>query len=168
MARHRLRPRSLQVSMRRPMSRLLAVLVASLLALGCSDSLAPEDVAGLYVLERIGSDPLPAVLSENDYGVVRVTSGAIRLRSDGSGTVSGVQESIPWHDVQSASGPIWSENPIRFRTVGDRIEIEFLCPAYASCIPAPHMVARRTTDGLRASWFQSPTVMHYTRVVSPD
>lgn len=151
--------------MRSPMSRRVALLVCSLLVLGCSDSLAPEDVAGVYVLERIGSDPLPAVLFETEYGIVRVESESIRLRADGTGTVSSMKESIPWQDGHSATGPVWSERAIRFRTVAGRIEIEFVCAANESCLPGPHMVARLTSDGLWATYHELRTPLHYAKVV---
>lgn len=152
--------------MRRLMSRRLALLACSLFVLGCSDSLGPEDVAGLYALERIGSEPLPAVLFETEYGIVRVESETILLRADGTGTISGVQESIPWQDGHSATGPVWTERVIRFRTVAGRIEIEFVCAPNESCLLGPHMVARRTTDGLWATYYELRTPLHYARVVS--
>jgi len=154
--------------MRLPRSRRLALLACSFITLGCTDSLAPEDVAGLYVLERIGSEPLPAVMWENELNTVLVTSGTIRLRPDGSGTVSGTEESIPRQDGLPATNTSRLDVPIRFRTDGVRIEIEFLCPANANCSPPPHIVARPTLGGLRVTLFHAPILMHYARVASTE
>lgn len=150
--------------MRQPIARRLAVLVCSLLALACRDSLEPAEVAGVYALERIGSDALPAVMWETEHHTVWVTSGAIRLRADGTGLISSIEESLPRQAGNSAAGTIGWERPIRFRTAGVRIEIEIVCAANESCLPPPHLVGRPTAGGLRVSWYESTIPLHYARI----
>ena len=149
--------------MRLSMSRRLAIL-GCLVVLGCSDSLEPEEVAGLYVFEQVGSEALPAVIWESEERTVWVTSGSIRLRADGSGTISGAEQSISRQDGLPPTNTGYSERPIRFRTDGLRIEIEIVCAPNESCLPPPHLVARPTPGGLRVSYFELRTPLHYARV----
>lgn len=151
--------------MRLPSSRRLAILAFSLFALGCSDPLAPDDVDGLYVLQRIGSEALPATLFENECYALRVISEAILLRSNGTGTISGVQQTMSCQDGDTARVARWVEKPIRFQVVGGRIEIEFVCGPNELCIAPPHVVAHRTSAGLRATYFESTVPLHYSMAV---
>jgi hypothetical protein len=46
-------------------------------ALACGDPLAPDEVAGTYVLERVGADDLPTVLFANEYVRIRVLADTV-------------------------------------------------------------------------------------------
>jgi hypothetical protein len=121
------------------------------LTLACSSPAGPGDAPGIFVLTQVQQDPLPTVLSENEYFAVRVFSDTIRLREDGTGSISGVRESVPLQGGSSA-GPIHIANGLHYRVVDGRIEIEFDCPPLATCIAGPHLIADRQGDHLVATW----------------
>ena len=142
----------------------LAVLLA-----GCSDPFGPADVDGVYQLERIGDDPLPAVLFSNDHYTLRVLSDTMILYANGTGTIFSVQEGESLDEGFEPSGPIRVETPIGFRVRSDRIEIEFYCPPNAMCVQGPHITAWKTGDRLHARYFALETPLIYSRVAdAPD
>ena len=89
---------------------------------------------------------------ENGLFATRVISDTIRLRSDGTGTISGVRESMPLPPGVPGDGPVHIASNIRFKAVGDQVEIEYECPDLALCIPPPHLIASLRPDGLTAGW----------------
>jgi hypothetical protein len=128
----------------------LATLVA--LSLSCGESAGPEDAPGTYALRRVARDPLPAILYDNEIYAVRVISDTIRLRADGTGTISGVREAVPLHEGLPHKGPMNEWIVIRYRAVGDELEIEYDCPVQSNCAPPPQLIARRSSGGLTARW----------------
>jgi len=69
------------------------LVIVAALTLACDESLGPGDAAGTYVLRQVEQDPLPTTLSANEFFAVRVISDTIRMRSDGTGTISGAARS---------------------------------------------------------------------------
>src|SRR4051794_20329660 len=100
--------------------------------LACSDSAGPGDTAGIFVLARVQQDPLPTVLDENPYFVIRVFSDTIRLGENGIGRISGMRESVP--QGGTSEGPVHIETALHYRVTGSRIEMDFDCPPDADCI----------------------------------
>lgn len=147
---------------------LIAVGAAALTA-GCDDPLRPSEVAGVYVLREVAGDPLPAVELSNESFTIRVLADTLVLEGDGRGTRVRVEEVI------SAEGPgpvvpVRDESGFEFRTPDDRIEITLDCPneVLALCAAGPHLVARRTGDGLRVDGgtLTSRVPLVYERVVA--
>jgi len=52
----------------------------------------------------------------------------------------------------SDDGPVYITSNIRFKAVGDQLEIEYECPDLALCVPPPHLIAQVLQDGLTARW----------------
>jgi hypothetical protein len=138
------------VSSSTPLATAFAIL--SVLTLACQESLGPTDAPGTYVLRRVERDPLPTVLYDNEIYAVRVIADTIRLRPDGTGIISGVYEAVPLHEGLPAEGPVYSTTSIRYRAVRDQLEIEYVCPDLANCLPPPHLIARRLPSGLTVRW----------------
>ena len=128
------------------------VAILPALTLACNESLGPRNAAGTYVLRQVEQDPLPTTLSANEFFAVRVISDTIRMRSDGTGTISGVREAVPLQPGVPGDGPVYITSNIRFKAVGDQLEIEYECPDLALCVPPPHLIAQVLQDGLTARW----------------
>jgi hypothetical protein len=129
-------------------------LAASLVfaTLACHDSLAPRDVAGTYVLQSVAMEPLPAEIYRNDYVTVRVMADTLRLRPDGTGTMSGSHVAEPRQEGMAPAAPTWWSGQVRFRIVDDDVEVTMICPPNANCAPGPHLTARRLDSGLRVHY----------------
>lgn len=144
-----------------------SVALLAVLTLGCRESLEPEAVVGTWSLQRVVDDPLPTVLYSTEHVVVWVTSDTIRLRADGSGTISGVRSYTPVEQGVEPQGPGWSQSDIHFRVIDGRIEIEYVCPINASCIAPPHLIARPADDGLRVDFaIGSRVPLFYSRAAA--
>jgi len=118
------------------------------------------------VLRQVDGDALPTVLLRTELVEVRVLSDTLRLRSDGSGNISGVRETIPLTPDTPAEGPQPIAIPLHYETKADQIEIAFDCPDLALCIPPPHLIAR-PDGGLLVYWapsLQGREPMVYARV----
>ncbi len=126
---------------------LILVAVASL-GLACRDGLGPSDVAGTYVLERVGGAPLPAEVFRDRVSYMRVTADTLRLRDDGTGRYTSVRVIQPLGDGLPAEIPTQLDSDLAFEIVGMRIDITFHCPPNANCIPGPHLIAHRNDGGL--------------------
>ena len=128
---------------------LLAALLAGAVALGCGDSLGPDDVAGRYALQAIAGEPLPAVSFTGADVTVRVLAETLVLRADGTGTATVHEEveelSLPPGTTRSDRR--W-ERALRFRARDDRLEIEFICGPGELCVRPPHLIARRQGSAL--------------------
>jgi hypothetical protein len=117
-------------------------------ATACENTLAPEAVAGTYVLTAVGNNRLPTELYRTDYVIVRVLADTLRLNSDGTATsstnrsvesrLSGVPDSGSEHVV----------TPAHYLTRSGRVEITFDCPPNASCIAGPHLIGVPSIGGL--------------------
>ena len=129
----------------------LALLIA-IACFGCSDPVEPADVADVYVLERVGSDPLPAVYDSNAYVRVRVLADTLRLRADGTGTRTGLLEYEALQNGDGAPQAVPVAQDFAFEVVLGRVEIAFVCADWASCIAPPHYIARPQPSGLRVDY----------------
>ncbi|HYH79049.1 MAG TPA: hypothetical protein VEX86_04610 [Longimicrobium sp.] len=119
---------------------------------GCDSPLGPSDVEGTYVLERVGSAPLPAVINDIEYGTFTILVDSIRLEHDGSG--SEVQTMRV--ERREAGAPTTTEtmrNVLGYQLTGGRdIEIGYSCgPAGTLCAlinSVPAVKGRVTSGGL--------------------
>lgn len=131
----------------------LAVLLAALLSTSvltaCSDPIGPSDVAGMYVLERIGSDALPAVYQSDQYSRLQILADTLRLNEDGSGRRTGLlaYEALQGGDDSNGEVPVADE--FTFQVVRGRIEIAFACDDTSACVAPPHFIARLKDGGLQ-------------------
>jgi hypothetical protein len=147
-----------------------STLVLSLaLTLACNDSSGPVPATGTFVLRQVQQDLLPTVMAQSEFFVIRVLSDTIRLAEDGTGTISGVRESVP---VQGGTGdgPVHIETPLHYHILGTQILMDFDCPDMATCIAGPHLIANRVGTNLTATWGpmmigRSPLI--YAEVGSP-
>jgi hypothetical protein len=122
------------------------------LTLACEGSHGPSNFLRTYALREVQGDPLPTVLYTNEYVAVHVLSDTIRLRADGTGSISGVRSSEPLQPLILPQPPTWSTADIRFRRGMDRIEIDYVCPANANCAPPPHLIAVEGDNRLQVTW----------------
>jgi hypothetical protein len=135
-----------------PISLPFGVAMVAALVLGC-DSTGPGPITrGIYVLQRVAGNPLPAVLQTTDLFNIRVLSDTLLLRSDGTGVISGVREIAPREPGGPAEGPFSIVTPFHSETSRGEIAITFDCPPNALCIEGPHMLARTADGGLTARW----------------
>jgi len=132
-------------------SRSLITILCAVLPLACGEPLSPGDVVGIYALQRVASEPLPAVLFTNDYVTVRVFADTLRLSLDSRRMRVFVGVSEPAGAGQPVEPLRW-ESAFGFTIIGDRIEVAFACPPNANCVAPPHLVLERTPDGLRAEF----------------
>jgi hypothetical protein len=64
--------------------KLIALPLAALFALGCTDPLSTEDVAGRYELQRVRNDPLPVAWAGPADAPQRLLAGHLVLSPDRS------------------------------------------------------------------------------------
>ena len=148
------------------LSAMLALSMFSTLALGCHNSLGPDDIAGTYVLERVGDDPLPAEVFRDAHGVVSILADTLRLGANGRGGYTSLRV-IDLIGSESPQMPSRLEQALTFRIIGSRIEIQFACPPNALCLAGPHLIARQETRGLVVEEsLVADTPLHYRRI--PD
>jgi hypothetical protein len=117
--------------------------------LACSDSLAPGDVLGTYVLHNVAGDALPTVLYTTDYATIRVFADTLRFAPDGRGSINTLRESEPVKGDGPTEAFRW-QTGFAFKLIDDRIEVTFDCPPNADCVRGPHLVLRGIAAGLRA------------------
>jgi hypothetical protein len=152
--------------------RFLAVLALIFgLAVGCGTTTEPTALApSTYVLRRVAGDPLPTVLYQNEVLEVRVLSESIHLQSDGTGTISGVQESRLLTSGTPADPPEAVAIPIHYRKQLDHLEIDFDCPPNAICVPPPHLIGALHGSSLQVYWSPGMTgrePLEYVREPAP-
>jgi hypothetical protein len=148
-----------------PRTRLTTGLLASLLlgtAACSSDPLRPVDVAGIYALQQVGSDPLPTVLYESEYARVHVLADTLRLNADGTGIRTSVLTTEPLREGIAGSDGERVERQLYFELAFGRVLVTFVCPPNANCAPVPPYVARRISNGLLLDAGRAP--LTYTRV----
>ena len=145
---------------------MLALSILSTLTVGCRSSLGPDDVAGTYVLERVGDDPLPAEVFRDTHGIVSIIADTMRLGTNGRGSFASVRIIDPV-GIEAPQIPNRLDIALTFRIVGSRIEMEFICAPNALCIAGPHLIARQNARGLvvEAS-LVADAPLHYRRL--PD
>ena len=122
------------------------------LTLSCSGDLGPAVGPRTFVLRQVEGDPLPTVLASNEFGSIIVYSDTIRLRADGTGTISGVRAFEPLQPGIPIEEPTWGTADIRFQALRDRTEIEYVCPINANCAPPPDLIAAQQGPHLRVIW----------------
>ena len=159
--------------MRHPLpSRVPASLLGMLsvgLAVACGDPVAPGDIAGIYTLQRVDSDPLPAVLFPTEFVRVRVLADTLRLNANGSGVQISVREVEPLVPGLPAERSSRVASELRFETKRGRIEVSTICPPNAICPPPPHFVARAVAEGLRVDVATGQRVpLLYTRATGAE
>lgn len=133
----------------RPLTPIMT-LVCAALSLACGELFGP-DLEGVYVLRRVAADTLPAVLYTNDHVTVRVLNESLHFTSARRGTRITLRESQPLSG-EPPTGLRRGEATFGFRVTDGRIEVAFDCPPNANCVAPPHLVLRRTADGLQADF----------------
>lgn len=122
-----------------------SLLLAALPA--CDSPVTPADVPGTYVLESIGSAPLPAGLPGWSPTGLAVVADTLELGAGSEGrrvTMLRPESAAP----AIATDTVRSALAYRLRT--RRVEITFLCaqPAFCNMVAGPHMVGRLTPGGV--------------------
>jgi hypothetical protein len=131
--------------------RLLALFLGAGLAAACTEPLGPDGVLGGYALQAVAGQPLPAVVDSSSDFIVRVLADTLRLGNDGRGARVRIAEYRYPTGIAPTDTVRW-DGQLGFRIVEGRIEMTFVCPADALCVAPPHIVAWRTSDGLRSSF----------------
>lgn len=141
------------------MSRKPVLVVAALslafLSSGCGSPVGPEGSAGIYVLEQINGDPLPAVTTAHEFGVTEILADTLWLETDGTG-----MRHVTYRSTETGAGSqtYRSEDPFTYTLNIEGLEIAFECRdvillqrsvGMASCIAPPHFVGTIEPDGLR-------------------
>jgi hypothetical protein len=108
---------------------------------GCDSPSGPSDVAGTYVLERVGGSPVPAVTADNDYGVFTIVADTLRI-GPGRTALEARTTRIEAHGSGTPPSTDHSQMELVYELRGSRITLSFApCPDAAVCAlvlrPAP-------------------------------
>ncbi len=126
------------------LSGLRIVLVVAATAIACSGVTPPASIPGVFVLQSVNGDPLPAEVGFGPGGPPSILSGTFTLNADGSGVVSEVIR-------PSLGTPVTSTMQVRYDLDGYRITItRTACPPNALCIPFEGALVNRTLQLDRA------------------
>ena len=106
------------------------------------------------MLRQVDGDLLPTVLLTTELVEVRVLSDTLLLRSDGTGSISGVRQTLFLNPGSPAEAPQPITIPLHYQSKSSQIEISFDCPDLATCIPPPHLIAK-PDGGLLVYWAPS-------------
>lgn len=127
----------------------------------CSDGFPPEAVPGIYVLERVGGEALPAMLYGDGNATVRILADTLHLDASRRGwQVSYIEVALSG----SSSAERW-ESMLWYRIVGSRLELTYDCPpnALGLCAAPPHRLAWRASGGLRVEHVGGGALSQYYR-----
>ena len=130
------------------LTAMLAMLPLAALTLGCHETFGPDDVAGTYVLERVGGAQLPAEVFSDGTGSVRIAADTLRLQTNGRGSIVSERVIVPSGTAPASPTSSRLESALIFRVVDGRIEMDFVCPPNALCAAGPHLTGRRYAGGL--------------------
>ena len=139
-------------------------LVCAAIPLACSDSLAPGDVVGAYVLSSVAGDALPTLLYTTEFVKIRVVADTLRFSRDGRGSISTSRESEPVKG-DGPTEPFRWQAGFSYKRVDDRIDVAFDCPPNANCVAPPHIVLRGVATGLRADFALGARLPLFYRLV---
>ena len=148
---------------RRRIARTITLLCAAI-PLACSDSLAPGDVLGTYVLRSVAGDALPTLLYTTEFVKIRVFADTLRFTLDGRGSINTLRESEPVKGDGPTEPFRWQE-AFSYKIIEDRIEVAFDCPPNANCVAPPHIVLRGMSTGLRADFALGSRLPLFYRLV---
>ncbi len=138
----------------------------------CTEPFGLGQLAGLYVLSRVASDTLPALLFANSNVTVRVLADTLRLGPTGAGSESTrevVQQTSPTSAPDTVSFDTGLSVRLEQRAFAVQLEIAILCPPNSDCAPPPHMIGRLVPYGIevdQASGLRVPLL--YRRVASVE
>ena len=135
---------------RNRIARTITLLCAAI-PLACSDSLAPGDVLGTYVLHNVAGDALPTLLYTTEFVIFRVFAVTLRFTLNGRGSINTLRESEPVKG-DGPTEPFRWQTGFSYKLIEDRVEVVFDCPPNASCVKGPHLVLRGISAGLRADF----------------
>jgi hypothetical protein len=140
---------------------LLSCALLAWVAGGCEGTpLTPSNVAGTYVLERVGDSPLPAVTVNTAYATFTVVADTLRLLPDRTGTETQVLR-VELHGAATPPVVEPSRQPLGYRLRGNRIVISYGCASGEVCQLA-NMVGSATgyltSDGLVMEMGPAPFV----------
>lgn len=112
---------------------LLSCALLAWVAGGCEGSpLSPTEVAGTYVLERVGDSPLPAVTVNTDYATFTVLADTLRLLPDRTGFETQVLR-VELHGAATPPATEPSRQPLGYRLRGNRIVLSYGCAPSEVC-----------------------------------
>lgn len=110
-----------------------AFLILAVSAIGCSDPSGPRSVAGVYLLESVNDQPLPAPLGENAISVIY---GSVILTEDANATTverrRDARQNVPTEFTLVSN--------YRYQLDGRWIDFIFDCPPHANCITIEGMI----------------------------
>ena len=138
--------------MKRGVFRRVGALLTVVAASGCGDGTSTGALE-FYLLERFEGTALPALAVQTGGVSSTVLDGAVLLVRGGTGQISerrlNVDEASPRGRVET------SRLNITYEVRGTRIEITYVCPPEADCLPGPHLtgelVGNRLAIGQAAS-----------------
>jgi hypothetical protein len=134
----------------------LTLLIGTMLAgvAGCTDVLSPVDYFGEYALTRVGGNALPAFVFDNGSVSAVVVADTIRIRSDGTGSRTGVwiYTNVGPQLAITAPNRVEGTSEFVYKVVKNRLEMTTVCGPLANCAPPPHVVAIRTPNGLSVTF----------------
>ena len=121
-------------------------------SLSCGDPIRPSEVAEVYVLERVGSDSVPAVYYRDETLHVRVLADTLRLFENGRGKRTGLVEYEALQGGDGTTSEVPVDDEFTYEVKYWRVEIAFECDDTGSCIAPPHFIARLTSGELRVEY----------------
>lgn len=143
--------------------RAAVVIVTSAALWSCDGPLSPEALSGTYTLSSVAGDPLPAVVSTSGDATFFVVSEQLEIDKDQATTFGE-------HERRLTDGSVHRYSAVSLYSVranGDHLELSFICPINALCVPVPSRRAFPEPDGLRVEVVDGVGPLRYTRVPSP-
>lgn len=133
------------------MSRLAAAFALPLMLLvpaGCDSPTGARLADDVYALTSVGGEPVPTILFAFEGTTVLVLADTLRFSSHAPGTHVRHQEVTQTSDPGSPRVQRY-ESEFGYRITGDRIEISYVCPPLANCVPGPHLTGVITDGTIR-------------------
>lgn len=143
-----------------------AVALIAAMVLACGDPVGPSGAA-FFVLRRVGSDSLPAVIFLNETARITVFADTLFLGPNDSGSISGLRLT-DYLLAGRAPEATRLEKPLTYRLKNGRVEIEFVCAANELCAAPPHLVGRFANGGLRVDYALGMRVPQYYEPLVPS
>ena len=143
----------------------LGIAMATTVALLSSCALEPTGRDGqtgnTFVLRTVDGVAVPAVVVSNSHVEAVKLADTIWLRANGTGREVTVERSSSDIALPPGEHTYRYEREFTYRVSAGDLEVEFPCPANASCVAPPHYLGKLTADVLRldyALYYKVPLV----------
>ena len=139
------------LSSRFPVRALPALVLASN-TISCRPAPVSKDLAGVYVLEQVALDSIPAVILSTSDLTIQVLADTLWLRPAGTGTEAGLRVfrvNPPSSELDTLLDTIHVTYDFDFQMIDSGFALTYRCPSSYVCDPPPHSIGRPSPNGLQ-------------------